>query len=897
MRGKILTLLLALVISGILGSLVPISSFNLEALGQPLLSKNSQQDIFPVLHDLHPDWPWPWWVQKQFAHPGGYGYSRDRGNNLWEFWGMIGAANRAEESLIGHCGELQPRAGSYALTFMVYDWTDSTLHCPQRKMEWVSQNLLYGYLPIVETRFDMGELGITLTEFSHQVSGIDLNFVQIEVANHSESIKDFSLFLVITPVAPQGVSYIWSMKKDPSGRFLWVNDQVSLICDELPQGYGFYGNPDSISSTIPYEEENPYLDAQDGIITENNSTFDSLYGYCRGVIQYNIGFPPGVARLTFKLPVAEISQVDSTLLNASYEMAFSEEVGFWEDYLAQGLKLQIPGSKRVEDTFKASLAYLYILMDDNEIHPGPTDYDFWWYRDGSVEATALSVAGQMDLAETFLTTVFPSRYDPATGRFDEPHGDEWDSNGQALWAFVNYYRLTRDSEFLEQMWPYIAGGAQWIEDKRSTQSDGLLPPGPSAEHLGSYDKKHYWDDFWGLAGLKSACFAAHELGYSQPESTFQSYYEGFWQDLFNSIHQIQQNQGIDYIANGPDLWDLNSFLIGSIAGTWPCGVLAPKDPDQTATLSALWDNCFINGGFLHEMAWSAYGPYLGTEVAHCYLLAGEREKTNQILNWQLDHSTQLNAWNEQVVPEPALEINWWYLGDIPHGWACAEYILLIRDCFFYEDFDSTRIVISPGVDQLWLPQGETISITDAPTYFGSLFSYSLTNNLDQRRAELILNPSEGPVGGYIFKSPFEGYRITGVEVDGEPIETFSPDEARLPAGSREVILSLEPTGVDDPGRLFSHPPEFKLDQNYPNPFNQLSVISYQLSVSAPTTLRIYNISGQLVKTLVNGRQGPGYHSVKWKGDDSQGQKVTSGIYFYRLQSGGNSQTRKLMLLK
>ena len=83
---------------------------------------------------------------------------------------MIGVANRPEESLIGHCGELQPRDGSYALTFMVYDWTDSTLYCPQKEMENVSQNLLSGYLPIVETRFDMGELDLTLTEFSHQVS-------------------------------------------------------------------------------------------------------------------------------------------------------------------------------------------------------------------------------------------------------------------------------------------------------------------------------------------------------------------------------------------------------------------------------------------------------------------------------------------------------------------------------------------------------------------------------------------------------------------------------------------------------------------------------------------------------------------------------------------------------
>ncbi len=88
------------------------------------------------------------------------------------------------------------------------------------------------------------------------------------------------------------------------------------------------------------------------------------------------------------------------------------------------------------------------------------------------------------------------------------------------------------------------------------------------------------------------------------------------------------------------------------------------------------------------------------------------------------------------------------------------------------------------------------------------------------------------------------------------------------------------------------PSAYKLDQNYPNPFNPVTIINYQLPVSGFVTLKIYNILGQQVATLVEGMQEPGYKSAIWDGSN-----MPSGVYFYRLKAGPFSSVRKMLLVK
>jgi len=93
------------------------------------------------------------------------------------------------------------------------------------------------------------------------------------------------------------------------------------------------------------------------------------------------------------------------------------------------------------------------------------------------------------------------------------------------------------------------------------------------------------------------------------------------------------------------------------------------------------------------------------------------------------------------------------------------------------------------------------------------------------------------------------------------------------------------------------PGYFSLAQNFPNPFNQSTQMRYSLLKSGLVSLKIYNLRGELVTTLVKQFQPAGNHEVAWNGKNSQGENVSSGLYFYQLRVGDQKQTRKLTLLK
>jgi len=108
-----------------------------------------------------------------------------------------------------------------------------------------------------------------------------------------------------------------------------------------------------------------------------------------------------------------------------------------------------------------------------------------------------------------------------------------------------------------------------------------------------------------------------------------------------------------------------------------------------------------------------------------------------------------------------------------------------------------------------------------------------------------------------------------------------------------VNLSIDEVATDVAQTSSTQQPtQFMLEQNFPNPFNPSTTISYMLNQSGIATLKVYNILGQEVRTLVNGFQNAGSHHETFNA-----QGLSSGIYFYRLQSQNNIQTRKMILLQ
>jgi hypothetical protein len=100
---------------------------------------------------------------------------------------------------------------------------------------------------------------------------------------------------------------------------------------------------------------------------------------------------------------------------------------------------------------------------------------------------------------------------------------------------------------------------------------------------------------------------------------------------------------------------------------------------------------------------------------------------------------------------------------------------------------------------------------------------------------------------------------------------------------------------EDP--VTSIPTEYSLSQNYPNPFNPTTQIRYALKKAGPVSLRVYNLMGQLVATLVDQDQTPGEYRVQWDGRDYRGNAVSTGVYIYRMEAGEFIRTYRMLLMK
>jgi hypothetical protein len=108
-----------------------------------------------------------------------------------------------------------------------------------------------------------------------------------------------------------------------------------------------------------------------------------------------------------------------------------------------------------------------------------------------------------------------------------------------------------------------------------------------------------------------------------------------------------------------------------------------------------------------------------------------------------------------------------------------------------------------------------------------------------------------------------------------------------------VSIQPNPTGTGDSGPTRA----FALAAAQPNPFNPVTTIEYQIAVATKVDLKVFDLRGRLVRTLVAGPQPQGLHAVRWDGRDGAGRSVASGVYVYRMVAGDFAQERKMTLLK
>ncbi len=135
--------------------------------------------------------------------------------------------------------------------------------------------------------------------------------------------------------------------------------------------------------------------------------------------------------------------------------------------------------------------------------------------------------------------------------------------------------------------------------------------------------------------------------------------------------------------------------------------------------------------------------------------------------------------------------------------------------------------------------------------------------------------------------------IADVQAKVNPLSTLKGPAAvsmKAKAEPHRFGITISPTSVSN--ELDENPKSFSLSQNYPNPFNPTTTINYTIEENGDVNISIYNLMGQKVATLVNEQKSAGQYNVRW-----DASRLSSGMYYYRLDANGQSITRKMTLIK
>lgn len=742
----------------------------------------------------NPDLPWPYWLAQN------RGVVKPQG----AAWAMVGTEGSTAKALVGLDSSIMPNQEGIALTPWIYDQAAARLYSPQPSE--VAFSLLEGYLPIPTAKWDVPGLAISSTLFVSNAAGDglagqpggdgpsapptagntegDVTFYAVTVGNSGAAPRELSLLLALRPYGVAGrLSSIYSLAQ--AGPAVLVNGAVGLLADRLPDGFGATSSAGGdVGFFAASGELPPHAAASDD------------QGLASAALKYRLLLQPGEhATLTFKLPV--LLKGDQTWIERLQALDFGAQrdaaLRYWRARLG-GIQLSLPDA-RYSNAYYASLANLYMARNGDLLLPGPLVHRRFWYRDAAYLSTALLRAGQSDIVKRLLAQSvigqlpsgeFPPILRP-DGRPDTPEKHEWDAQGEGIYAMVAYYRWTKDAAWLRQVYPTIRRAALFVRslrtaaqrpELRGTPAYGILPPSESAEDLGPAEWHHYWDDFWAIAGLREASFAASELGEAEDARWLADEEAQLTAALLESIRMVQQKKGIDFVPNGPEDTDTPAMARGTTPALWPAASFDARDWWLRRSFEVYFLRWIAPYGGAYRHEGNNYWPYGGLQLAHVYLLLDMPDRVQAVLDWTLANQTfpGLYAWAESVSPET----NRFAGGDMPHAWAAAEYTLLLRDMLLREHGD--RLILASYLPRPWLADGQRVAAAGLPTLFGPA-GYTLESHAAAGYWHLSIRPGASPPGGYLWRLP-AGIVVGRVEVDGQPWREYDGEGVRLPAATR-----------------------------------------------------------------------------------------------------------------
>ena len=521
---------------------------------------------------------------------------------------------------------------------------------------------------------------------------------------HAESHSKAWLVVSARPYNPEGISFIHKLQLGPQ-RNSWLIEKNKTVEFSEPvdaHGVSHYTGGD-VAHQLPDVEPAEHVVCKVGMATAA-AMFAIEPGQSRAI---RVGIP-----LEGKSPSRT-----SNIPAPAGEL--------WRKNLANCCALQI-ADEQIQYLYDAAIRTL-LLHSPGDVYPGPYTYKRFWFRDAAFLINAMLCAGMHERARRAIDRFFPRQH--ATGYFASQEG-EWDSNGQVLWTLGRYCQLTATKPPIEWLKP-IKRAARWIGRKRTSPTlkkphAGLLPAGFSAEHLGPNDF-YYWDDFWSISGLCSAAQMLRALDDEQEAERCEREATDLRAAVCRSLEHAEEAIGCKAIP-ASCYRRLDSGAIGSVVAGYPLQLVGAHDERLLATAHYLMDNCLFNNGFFQDMIHSGVNAYLTLHLAQVLLRAGDF-RFGDLMQATADLASPTAQWPEAIHPRT----HGGCMGDGQHVWASAEWVMMLRNCFVYEEENPERLVVGAGVLPNWISPGQSIRFGPTPTKWGPVrVSCEQTDETDRK---------------------------------------------------------------------------------------------------------------------------------------------------------------------
>ncbi|MFB9273862.1 hypothetical protein [Cohnella cellulosilytica] len=450
------------------------------------------------------------------------------------------------------------------------------------------------------------------------------------------------------------------------------------------------------------------------------------------------------------------------------ERALEEERKFWEGYMLSSLRLEVP-DEAVMDMITSCARN---IVQAREIHGGvpefqvgPAVYRGLWVVDGHFLLEAAQYLGHAKEAFHGLEALV-RRARPDGAIYTHAHHTK--ETGITLATFVRQCELMDDDAKLRELWPLIRKAVAYIEDLREKSKErgpdapeyGLLPPAYGDGGLAGR-RPEYTTPLWTLAGLKAIAGAAARLGLEEDAAAFAASCDSL-------MRAFREHAGRDMrsLADGTPYLPMlmpgsGSEYIGHPANTTDDYPGTPEHPwDRVNPATATWalahaiypgevfdaeDPIVSNFCHLLELiddeeeiptgtGWAPYQAvwnYSASFYAHVWLYAGRPDKAIDYLYAFANHASGTRVWREEHPFRDTHHGHW--VGDMPHNWASAEFIRLVRHLLVLER--GARLELLAGLPEEWLVPGKAIVVERTPTRFGPV-TLELHVAADGRTAEL-----------------------------------------------------------------------------------------------------------------------------------------------------------------